>query len=407
MENIIQLKQAALEALYDEALGYGRVTWPIKEKYDYLQINELSNAFVSNTQELPFYYRIQVPSLGNYKVCIQLEGTTDESNITLFLQRRRCAVKNEKLKRNTPVELDFVVNVGDIIPEGKSHAYEDRGIDVSIIGASFNVLKIEIEPIQVPTLYLIGDSTCTDQSALYPYDPFTSYCGWGQMLPLFLNQGVAVANHAHSGKSTESFKKEGHWEIIKNVLKQEDWVFIQFGHNDQKLVQLGATEGYTQYLETYIDEVLELGAYPVIVTPVSRNLWNGPQNTFNDLLIAYAQACKAVGNRKKVPVVDLHQKSVAFIQKEGPIEAMKYFYPKDWTHYNDFGAEIIARFVIEEIQLLQLSLSKFTKARHVEEVESKALANWQRPTWEAFQSLISDWELSNEWVKPLLDNINE
>jgi hypothetical protein len=56
---------------------------------------------------------------------------------------------------------------------------------------------LEIEKADVPTVFLLGDSTVCDQ----PAEPWNS---WGQMLPRFFKPEIAVANHAESGESVAS-----------------------------------------------------------------------------------------------------------------------------------------------------------------------------------------------------------
>ncbi len=58
--------------------------------------------------------------------------------------------------------------------------------------------------------------------------------GWGQMLPLFFNDNITIDNRAVNGRSTRSFIAEKRWDDILKTLKKGDYVFIQFGHNDQK-----------------------------------------------------------------------------------------------------------------------------------------------------------------------------
>nr|WP_304954957.1 hypothetical protein [uncultured Acetatifactor sp.] len=83
----------------------------------------------------------------------------------------------------------------------------------------------------------------TDQSAEYPYAPGTNYSGWGQMISAYLNQRIAVSNHAHSGLTTASFREEGHYGILEQYIRPGDYMLIQFAHNDQKLDELKAQEG--------------------------------------------------------------------------------------------------------------------------------------------------------------------
>ena len=130
-----------------------------------------------------------------------------------------------------------------------------------------NALEITLAN-QTMTVYLAGDSTVTDQpESGYPY------CGWGQLLPAQFKHDVAVDNHAQSGRSSRSFINEGRLDAIMKRIKPEDFLFIQFGHNDEKPDPERGTEPFTtykEYLKKYIDEARGAGARPVLVTPVHR-----------------------------------------------------------------------------------------------------------------------------------------
>ena len=78
------------------------------------------------------------------------------------------------------------------------------------------------------TLFLIGDSTMADK----PVIPANPERGWGQLLPLYFQEGVRIENHALNGRSSKSFLDEGRWAAVTNRLRPGDYVIIQFGHND-------------------------------------------------------------------------------------------------------------------------------------------------------------------------------
>jgi fibronectin type 3 domain-containing protein len=130
-----------------------------------------------------------------------------------------------------------------------------------------NALEITLAN-QTMTVFLAGDSTVTDQpESGYPY------CGWGQLLPAQFKHDVAVDNHAQSGRSSRSFINEGRLDAILEKMKPEDFLFIQFGHNDEKPGPDRGTEPFTtykEYLKKYIDAARGASAHPVLVTPVHR-----------------------------------------------------------------------------------------------------------------------------------------
>ncbi|MDD7641768.1 MAG: rhamnogalacturonan acetylesterase [bacterium] len=297
--------------------------------------------------DLPLTFVCNVPAEGNYKVTVTLYAEKD-THALVFLGRRRLAARLQ-LSAGETVCRRFVTNICPIIPRTYEQPMDDRTLDVTVVGAGVHFCEISAEPWQGPTLYIAGDSTVTDQSADYPYLPGSSYCGWGQMLSAYLGEHVAVSNHSHSGLTTESFRSEGHYEILRERIKDGDLCLIQFGHNDQKLMHLLAEGGYRENLIRYIDELREKHALPVLVTPLARNSWRGGDGAYNDLLEGYARVCHEVGEEKHVPVLELHEKSMAFVRAQGREAAKRFFFPSDYTHSNDYGAYLFAGYIFEEL----------------------------------------------------------
>lgn len=167
------------------------------------------------------------------------------------------------------------------------------------------------------------------------------------MLPAYLSGKIAVSNHAHPGQTVETFRTEGHYAIIQAHIRFGDYLMLQFAHNDQKLAGLRAKEGYMEALCRYIEETLAIGAYPILVTPVCRNTWR-VNGMYADSLEEYAQACKQAAARYQIPVIDLHGASKDFIIQHGPEQTARYYYPKDFTHPNDYGAYLFAGMAVKE-----------------------------------------------------------
>lgn len=299
--------------------------------------------------ELPLTFAADVPSEGNYLVRVTLHSGRPKTEAMLFLGRRRLAWRG-LLKEAGEHRLGaFVTNICPIIPRTYEEPMEDLTLDVTVVGRDVSLVSVEIEPWSGRTLYIAGDSTVTDQSADYPYLPSRSYCGWGQMLSVFSGTQFAVSNHAHSGLTTESFREEGHYAILYERLREDDLCLIQFGHNDQKLMHLMAEDGYRKNLIRYIEEIRGKGAVPVLVTPLARNSWRGDDGGYNDLLAPYADACIRLAEEYDVPLLDLHKKSMEFVMECGRERAMRYFFPGDYTHSNDYGAYRYAGYVYDEL----------------------------------------------------------
>ncbi|WP_082593363.1 rhamnogalacturonan acetylesterase [Paenibacillus sp. Soil766] len=216
------------------------------------------------------------------------------------------------------------------------------------------------------TIYLAGDSTMAD------YPP-TSYPmqGWGNKLHLFIPDSVRIVNKAMCGRSAKSFIEEGRLEEILTVIKQGDYFFIQFGHNDSKEDAERHTSPwstYHRYLQQYIDGARERRAHPVLISPLCRRHFDNDGlliNTHGD----YPRSMEALAVQKKVLFIDLCGRSAVAFKEMGDTKSREWLtwlrpgehlnYPEgieDNTHLNEQGAEAVARMVAEAIIKLNLNL---------------------------------------------------
>ncbi len=352
---------------------------------------EAGAPFAGEKRRIPLSFKVDVPCQGNYKVTVEIRSEQPMKDVLIFTERRHLGYRGDvpgegclagagagkgagpgmeaEAKADckvgpgsemrpeagaeggcaAPFSYTMLVNVCDIVPRGHRSVWEDKTLDITIVADRPAVSAVTVEEVECPTVFIAGDSTVTDQSADYPYAPGTSYSGWGQMLSAYLNGNIAVSNHAHSGLTTQTFREEGHYGIVEKYIRPGDFYFCQFGHNDQKLESLKAGEGYRDNLLRYVREIRGRGAFPVLVTSIARNTWKGNDGTYNDLLEEYAQVCLKVGEQENVPVVDLHGRSMDFIVKTGLEASKAYFFPKDHSHSNDYGAYFMAGLVTEEI----------------------------------------------------------
>lgn len=224
---------------------------------------------------------------------------------------------------------------------------------------------------QPVTIFLAGDSTMAQKTA--DKRPET---GWGESFQnLFDPAKVRIENHAQNGRSTKSFIDEGRWQAILNRLKKGDYVFVEFGHNDEKLDKPGvgaaANGEYRENLIRFVKDVRAKNGFPVLLTPVVRRRFD-ESGKFFDTHGEYPEAVRRVTAELKVPLVDLHRKSEALLKKLGAEESKKLFlilkagenpnYPKgvdDNTHFSAFGAEQIARLAAEVIRQEKIGLAKY------------------------------------------------
>ncbi|RTZ03121.1 rhamnogalacturonan acetylesterase [Flavobacterium sp. GSP6] len=217
---------------------------------------------------------------------------------------------------------------------------------------------------QKTTIYTIGDSTMADK--IKPEEnPET---GWGQVLRLFFNSNVIIKNRAVNGGSTRSFIDEKKWEAVFKVLKPGDYVFIQFGHNDEKLTDFTRyTNPHTTYRHNiirFVNESREKGAIPILFSSIARRNFNE-----NGVLVGthgdYPFETRLVALEYNVPFVDLEYYSELLETSYGPEKSKALhlhfkpgensYYPEgksDDTHLSRKGALAIARLVVDQIKLM-------------------------------------------------------
>lgn len=216
------------------------------------------------------------------------------------------------------------------------------------------------------TIYIIGDSTAANkQPKAFPET------GWGMELGKFFDPKVIVDNRALNGRSTKSFLNEGRWQPILENLDKGDYVFIEFGHNDEKVNKPGVgtqLEEFKANLVKYVNETRAKKAIPVLLTPVMRRSFK--EGAFYDSHGGYPDITRKVADSLNVPLIDMHKKTEKLILSLGEEGAKSLFnyvepghpnYPegkKDDTHFNPQGAHKMAALVVEGIKEQNLKLKK-------------------------------------------------
>ncbi len=224
------------------------------------------------------------------------------------------------------------------------------------------VSALEIEAAdELPVIYLAGDSTVADQES-------PPYASWGQMLPAFFGPGVVVANHAESGETLKSFISGLRLAKVLERMKPGDYLFIQFGHNDQKAewpqTYLDAQTTYRAYLAVYIAEARQRGAIPVLVTSCERCRFDSGGRIIPSHG-RYPDVVRALAAESGVVLVDLERMSRGFYESLGPDRAADAFaMPGDYTHHNEFGAMGLAACVASAIRNSALPLAVHIRKLH-------------------------------------------
>jgi len=209
------------------------------------------------------------------------------------------------------------------------------------------------------TIWLCGDSTMSikDKGA-YPET------GWGMPFVYFWDSTVVVENLARNGRSTSSFRNEGLWKKVVEGAGAGDYVFIQFGHNDEvSTKKTYTTEAeFKNNLKQYVSETRSRKAIPILLTPMARRKFdqNGKIEGTHDV---YSQITRDVAKEEKVVLFDMDKVTQQLYQRFGVGNSKLLFlqltpgehpnYPdgkEDNTHFNELGARLLAQAVLDEIE---------------------------------------------------------
>src|SRR3954469_8010148 len=215
------------------------------------------------------------------------------------------------------------------------------------------------------TVWLIGDSTMAIK------DPKTyPETGWGMPFVYFFDSTVKVDNRAQNGRSTRTFMDEGRWQPVVDAMQEGDYVFVQFGHNDEVKTKKSYTteEVFKANLVKYITDTRSKKANPVLLTPVARRSFDSSGHVTGTHDV-YAQIVRTVAKENNVPLIDLDKEGQALYQQWGVEKSKLLFnqlapgehpnYPQgkeDNTHFNELGARMIAQMVLKNVRSLNLGL---------------------------------------------------
>jgi DNA sulfur modification protein DndE len=261
-----------------------------------------------------------------------------------------------------------------------------------LLTASFWVNSAFIPTEEKPRIFLIGDSTCANKN---PYDaPET---GWGQVLPELFSTAVEIQNHAVNGRSTRSFRNQGLWKKVYDQLHKGDYVFIQFGHNDQKESDTtryaAAQTDYRKNLIRYIEETQAKGATPVLFTPVMRRKFD-EDGKFVDQHGEYPVVVREIAKQYNITLIDMHASSQKVIEQHGVEGSKKIFmnvaagiyakFPKgieDNTHFTAYGARLMANLAADGLVISGNPLRNFLKKTEFNDKYAYELPLTYRPVF--------------------------
>ena len=216
------------------------------------------------------------------------------------------------------------------------------------------------------TVWLIGDSTMSKKEVkAYPET------GWGMPFVYFFDSTVTVDNRAQNGRSTRTFMAENRWQPVVDAMQEGDYVFVQFGHNDEvKTKKSYTTEAeFKTNLLKYINDTRSKKGNPILLAPVARRQFDSLGHVVGTHDV-YAQIVRDVAKETNVPLIDLDKKGQELLQQFGVDKSKLLFnqltagehpnYPngkEDNTHFSELGARLIAEIVLKEVRALHLDLA--------------------------------------------------
>ncbi|MDR0937851.1 MAG: rhamnogalacturonan acetylesterase [Mediterranea sp.] len=326
----------------------------------------------------PARFSVALPD-GNYRVSALVGSKRRAGETTIKGESRRLFFEHVVTRRGETRRLTFVINKRDtrlspteevkVKPRERHKLNWDDSLTLEFSGRAPLVTELTIERADnVPTVFLCGNSTVVDQDN----EP---WCSWGQIIPRFFNDSVCFANYAESGEAANTFIAAGRLKKILTQIKPGDYLFVEFGHNDQK--QKGPGKGafysFMTSLKTFVDEARLRGAHPVLVTPTQRRSF-GPDGKIRDTHLDYPDAVRWLARKENVPLIDLHALTRTLYEALGEEASRRAFvhYPantfpgqpnplEDNTHFNPYGAYQIAKCVIEGMKQIALPITRYLR----------------------------------------------
>ncbi|PYS53285.1 MAG: hypothetical protein DMF68_00030, partial [Acidobacteria bacterium] len=333
--------QVLANNIYSRERGYGFEPGAAVECVDRGGRDQLRSDLC--TSDKPFYFSVALPE-GNYNVAVTLGDAQSDTTTTVKAELRRLMIEKVQTARGHFETRTFTVNIrtpkistgGEVKLKDREKTTEawawDEKLTLEFNNTRPSVCAIEITRADdIPTIFLLGDSTVCDQ----PREPYNS---WGQMLTRFFKPGVSIANHAESGESLRSSLGAKRLNKVISLMKPGDYLFIQYGHNDEKEKGegAGAFTTYKAALKKFVAAARASGGIPVLITPMQRRTFDKDghiTNSHGD----YPEAVRQVAKEENVPLIDLHAMSTLLYEALGPEKSGLLFKEGDATHHSDYG----------------------------------------------------------------------
>lgn len=358
------------DQIYSEERGYGFEPGAVLKEVSRKKGDALSRDFI--TSQDPFRFSVRLPE-GNYKVTVTLGDTEGTSRTTVKSEVRRLMAESVVTAKGEITKISFNVNVRTPkISKGNEIKLNSRELDYATgkvktltwddkLTLQFHdlapcVCAVEIEPAaeDVVTVFVIGDSTVTDQA---------SGGTWGQYLPRWFGDRVVVANHAESGMTIKGFRFGRRWDKIMESAKEGDYLFIQLGTNDEKKrghdpmwdsedkagdwvrTHSDPETDYVWGLATMALEAKRHGMIPVIVSPMTK--LDRRNATATELMTPYGINAPRAAELADCAFIDLWGMSRQIISAVGKDALAVY---SDGTHTDNYGGYLFSLCIIKGIR---------------------------------------------------------
>ena len=332
---------------------------------------QVVDTVLNKVSEKPFYFSVPVDD-GNYLVTVTLGAKKRAAQTVVRAESRRLMVENCLTKKNQYETYRFIVSKRSpdhgvkLKEREKDYLNWDELLTLEFNGSAPAVKSIRIEPdTTAVTVFLCGNSTVVDQEL----EPWAS---WGQMIPRWFTEKVAISNHAESGLSARTFIASNRLEKVLSMMKKGDYVVCEFGHNDQKEKRPGdgAYYHFAYHLKLFIDKVRAAGGQLIFVTPTQRRFFDeATHSKIQETHLDYPDAMRTVARREGVPLIELHDMTRDFFETlgfEGSKKALVHYpantFPgqekalEDNTHFNPYGAYEVAKMVVMGMKQLNLPI---------------------------------------------------
>lgn len=332
---------------------------------------QVIDTVLNKVSEKPFYFSVPVDD-GNYLVTVTLGAKKRAAQTVVRAESRRLMVENCVTKKNQYETWRFIVSKRSpdhgvkLKEREKDYLNWDELLTLEFNGSAPAVKSIRIEPdTTAVTVFLCGNSTVVDQEL----EPWAS---WGQMIPRWFTEKVAISNHAESGLSARTFIASNRLEKVLSMMKKGDYVVCEFGHNDQKEKRPGdgAYYHFAYHLKLFIDKVRAAGGQLIFVTPTQRRFFDeATHSKIQETHLDYPDAMRMVARREGIPLIELHDMTRDFFETlgfEGSKKALVHYpantFPgqekelADNTHFNPYGAYEVAKMVVMGMKQLQLPI---------------------------------------------------